>query len=300
MYIKVSLIHTGFKGVPFIMDEAETEFIEQPEHPESWEDLLDDSKSSPKIVKIYGISDIHSEFFVEKTDKLMSLLPKVSAKYCILAGDIGCVTLQPGLLRKVFKFFVERHEYVIFVPGNHEYYGGRYKIEDINQTLAKICLKEKVYLLNRDTIVLDNVLFIGAILWSAIDDAGFKGINDSHHVFAHKVEYLDAFIEDYRFLKEELQKSLDYDMPVVVITHHLPSKRLIHPRYRDSDINSAFYTNLTDILPMHKVKYWFCGHTHEMSRVKILDTMFICNPMGYPDEIRYTKTSEETYNIVKN
>lgn len=280
------------------MDEADTEFMEQPEHPESWEDLLDENKTAePVIPKIYAVSDIHSEFFTGNIDHMLSLLPKVAAKYCVLAGDVGSVVQHPDLLRKVFQFFVARHKHVVFVPGNHEYYGCRYNVAEVDRRLFAICAEEKVHLLNRGTVMLDGVLFIGATLWSAIDDAGFDGINDSNHVFAHKVEYLEAFVKDYQFIKEELLKALDYDGPIVVVTHHLPSKRLIHSRYRDYPINTAFHTNLTDLLPMHKVKYWFCGHTHEFAKVKIMDTIFVCNPMGYPEEQRFTKTSVETYPI---
>lgn len=251
------------------------------------------------INAVYAVSDIHSEFYkMVSDDKLYSLLPAVNAKYCVLAGDIGCVTKQPGVFRSTLKFFKARHKYVIMVPGNHEYYGSDYKFDSVNDTLSKICTEEGVYLLNRSTIELEGVLFIGATLWSAVDDRGFKGINDSYHVFANKVEYLEAFVQDYQFIKKELLATFDRNEgSVVVVTHHLPTAKLIHPRYKDSPINSAFYTNLTDVLPIHKVKYWFCGHTHEFSKTKILNTTFVCNPMGYPEEYRYTKTSIDTYEL---
>lgn len=265
----------------------------------SWDSLAEQKTQipTPKRPAIYAVSDVHSEFYAGNVDHLLSLLPQVTAKYCVLAGDIGSVMQQPDLLRKVFQFFVKRHQHVVFVPGNHEYYGSKFKFTEVNEQLAVICAEEHVHLLCRSVIELDGVLFIGATLWSAIDDAGFNGINDSNHVFSHKVEYLEAFVRDYQFIKESLLKSLDLDMPVVVVTHHLPSKRLIHIRYRDYPINTAFYTNLVDMLPFHKVNYWFCGHTHEFTKVKILDTVFVCNPMGYPQELRYTKLSTETYEL---
>lgn len=265
-------------------------------------ELEDDTTSihglTPLATKIYAISDIHSEFYtMHNIDKLLSILPKVNAKYCVLAGDIGNVTECPDKLRKVLQFFKERHKYVIYVPGNHEYYMCGYKKSAVDEKLITICAEEGVHLLNRGTVVLDGVLFIGATLWSAVDEEGFKGIGDSKHIFKNIVEYLEEFTTDYKFIKEELFKSIELDIPVVVVTHHLPSKRLIHSRYKDDPINKAFYTNLTDILPIHKVNYWFCGHTHEYNILRVLDTFFVCNPMGYPEEFRYTKLLTEPFEI---
>jgi hypothetical protein len=62
-------------------------------------------------------------------------------------------------------------------------------------------------------------------------------------------------------------------------------------------MNSAFASDLTNTMYMGRVKYWFCGHTHEYSEMNAMDTRFIANPLGYPGEERVTKVSLATYMI---
>jgi Icc-related predicted phosphoesterase len=255
-----------------------------------------DHKVEELPVKIYSIGDIHSEFY-ESMAELEPSLPMVSAKFCILAGDIGCVMSKPDMLRGTLQFFKKRHKHVLMVPGNHEYYKSGFQFEAVNKRLAIMCEEEGVILLNRRTVSIDGVTFIGATLWSAIDDSGAQGLNDFSYVFASKLDYLEQFVDDYRFIKSELLKTLDSPNKVVVVTHHLPTRRLIHPRFQGHPMNSAFYTNLVDIEMMHKIKYWFCGHTHEHGKIKHGDTILTCNPMGYPGEMRFTKLSRETFDV---
>lgn len=247
--------------------------------------------------KIFTISDLHSEFYGKNRELLFDLIPKLNAKFCILAGDIGSVMLQPALLEETLLEFKSRHQYVLMVPGNHEYYGSNYKFEEVNKKLAQICAKTGVILLNRGKVTIDGITFIGATLWSAIDEAGTKAINDFNHVFESKIDYLERFIGDYQYIRSELYKAVETDNKVVVVTHHLPSYSLIHPRFHNDPINTAFYSNVVSKLPMSRIKYWFCGHTHEFSKAKYGDAVLVCNPMGYPGEKRKSVLSTETYLI---
>jgi len=70
----------------------------------------------------------------------------------------------------------------------------------------------------------------------------------------------------------------------IIVTHHAPSIRSIHDRYRTSTINGAFYANLEGLIDKHKPTAWIHGHVHSMFAYKIGSTHIVCNPVGYPGE----------------
>lgn len=114
--------------------------------------------------------------------------------------------------------------------------------------------------------------------------ASFTHINDYHQIKAEEKNKLltpsDTYIIHYKS-KETLVNTLKTSKePVIVITHHLPSYKSIHPKYSHlSDTNGAFASNLDDLV---KLSYmWMHGHTHTSFDYKIGDTRVICNPRGY-------------------
>ena len=75
---------------------------------------------------------------------------------------------------------------------------------------------------------------------------------------------------------------------VWVLTHHAPSYRSVHPKYRNSGIaNGAYVSNLDDLIFDHpNIKYFSHGHTHESMDYMIGGCRVICNPRGYyPTEV---------------
>lgn len=280
-------------------DETETE---KNAEPTNWDGLelektvTQEVKQNPRI---YCISDLHVEHYAS-LKSFMEVLEKIrlpTAEFLILAGDI-CDPLKRAVeYIELLTYFKKKYKNVILVAGNHEYYSCKYNISQVVTALKSIAEATGVVFLNRNVAVIDGIRFIGATLWSAIDKSAFDQMNDKQNVFENFIYYIDAFIEDFRYLKQELAASLDHDEPVVVITHHLPTTRLVHNRFKGYSINAGFSTNITDLVNLHGVKYWFCGHTHEQMEVRIADTIFSVNPMGYPGEYRMTKTQTKVYEM---
>jgi len=242
---------------------------------------------------IYSISDLHLEF----EDRGLELLEKCpEADILVLPGDVGNATT---CLKDIKNFLIaakEKYSDVIFVAGNHEFYGSNYDRIKVIDNLRKISEETKTHFLHRESKIVQNIEFIGTTLWSLIDKIAYSSMNDSRQgVFRSQTEYVIEFVDDYRFLQKSLQTNGSY--PRVVITHHLPSSRLIHKRFWDHPANSGFYTNILDDLNMHGVNYWFCGHTHEYADYKYGDSKLIVNPVGYPEEHKSTKLSTQTYKI---
>lgn len=242
---------------------------------------------------IFAISDIHLEFGVN-TENLIAEWP--STDIIVLAGDIGNATT--GL--KEIENFLHKLKYkypdVVFVAGNHEFYGCNYDRNKVITDLKKLADETQTHFLHRETKIIQGIEFIGATLWSLIEKDTCDSINDfSQHVFHSQIEYVESFIDDYRFIKQQLQSPTDF--PQIVVTHHLPTSRLIHRRFKDSEINSAFSTNILDDINTRGVILWFCGHTHEYSMCRYNGTYFFVNPLGYPEEKRETTVSLSTYDV---
>jgi len=154
----------------------------------------------------------------------------------------------------------------------------------------------KTHFLQRETKVIKGIEFIGVTLWSLIGDLDCSTLRDFHKgVFKERIDYVEEFIRDYQYLKDTLAAASTH--PRVVITHHLPTKKLIHSRFYDNKYNSAFYTDILGKVCLRNVRYWFCGHTHEYMKTKYGETILVVNPVGYPDEQKITKRSSEILHI---
>ncbi|MEX0597790.1 MAG: metallophosphoesterase [Candidatus Paceibacterota bacterium] len=236
---------------------------------------------------IQVISDIHSEFGLSP-DKFRNLL--VPADFTLLAGD---VVTSPSYLRKYLEVAKEFSKHVIFVCGNHEYYKG-YTEDDYIQIFTEIASdgESAIHFLNRDRICIEGIWFTGATLWSNISDYAAKMMNDP--LTADQIR--SKHLLDLDWLNNNM---LEGD---IVITHHLPSLLLIHPKYAGSLISSGFATYLNEHISRLKPLIWICGHTHTPFDIIYDRTRLVVNPVGYPGEnkefkpmIIYIKSSIDIY-----
>jgi hypothetical protein len=94
------------------------------------------------------------------------------------------------------------------------------------------------------------------------------------------------------FLEQTIQES---PLPVVIITHHLPSFELTLPQYCSAHLANYqqwFSASLDDMIQRYntKIKAWFYGHTHSPSVQTLYEVPFYCNPVGYSHETSYDET----------
>jgi Icc-related predicted phosphoesterase len=69
--------------------------------------------------------------------------------------------------------------------------------------------------------------------------------------------------------------------PTVVITHHAPSPRSIHPRFAGAPVNVCFVSDAEHLLGANRVQLWVHGHTHDSFDYDVAGTRVVCNPRGY-------------------
>lgn len=257
------------------------------------------NKGTWKIMKIKVVSDLHLEFSDVDIPNTNECDVLVLSGDIMIADDLYRHPVGSSSLYKANRYrdFLQRcsdsYKHVVYVAGNHEFYHGKwYKTLDI---LREECNRyPNIYFLEKDVKMIDDIAFIGCTLWTDMN----KGdpitmhevsiyMNDYHAIKNEQVGYtklraihtIDRHKEHIKFIKENLK---NYDK-CVVVGHHGPTHKSIHPSYRDEyHINGAYTSDLSDlILDNPQIKLWTQGHTHKACQYNVGDTLVVCNPRGY-------------------
>lgn len=247
------------------------------------------------------ISDIHLEHWKDPSLLREKIIPG-SCDVLILAGDIGNPR-KPHFM-EFFDWISANFKKTFYVMGNHEYYSETAKMEETEKSI-ELVLKfiPNVTLLNRGVEVYEGYQFIGTTMWSLVKDHRYK-INDIISIPDLDIpRYNEIHLAEREFLKGELEKDLPPggEKGRIIITHHLPTEKLISPEYKGSPYNQWFAANLDDLFEKGNIKAWFYGHTHTPlppEGVEIDGVTFYCNPLGYPHERRLEREGESLFDRV--
>jgi predicted phosphodiesterase len=234
-------------------------------------------------MKIRILSDLHLEFQAWTP-------PAVPADVVILAGDIDVGT--DGLVwgRQHFA-----DSPIIYVPGNHEYYG--HEMPAMLTKLRRVARDCDVHLLDGDAAVIHGVRFLGATLWTdfALYGSEPKVVERAMAIAAQAmVDYRTIRMSGARMLCAADTQNIHWQQvawltqqlteqtasPTVVITHHLPHPVSVHAKYARDGLNPSFASDLSALV-RQPVQLWIHGHTHESMDYVVNGTRVVCNPRGY-------------------
>lgn len=267
-------------------------------------------------MKIKLVSDLHLEF----SD--INITNDEGCDVLILSGDImvaqdlhdhpepantvdqAAIANGTGLGRRQqsaqrFRDFLKRCSFqfphVVYVAGNHEFYHGKFfaGIDYLREECGKY---PNIHFLERDTVTIDGVVFVGGTLWTdcnKFDPLTLHTLRDMMNDF----RIIRHDLAGYRTLKpadiaERHKKTLDYFKLVladhkedrcVVVGHHSPSFQSVHPQYaHDTLMNGGYHSDLSEFILDHpQIKLWTHGHTHHPFDYTVGDTRVVCNPRGY-------------------
>lgn len=260
-----------------------------------------------KMTRVQYLSDVHLEH--HKPDRFAPeawITPDPTADLLVLAGDIGWPE-KPNY-EQFIAWCAERWPAVVVVAGNHEFYGeyndtakkSRYeKLELIRHIIGKY---PNVRFLQQESYELKKgVWILGCTLWSEIPDDMRKyavdALNDFRMIRATEAgegmtvsEYNALHNSDRRWLEEQLAAIQQRGEKAIVITHHMPSFRLIHRKYEGLPMNCCFGTDLESIVDKYQPLAWICGHSHAANKMNQGITQLALNPNGYPGEKMETRT----------
>lgn len=233
-------------------------------------------------MKIRLLSDLHTEFRLPYKTHQMSEYR--GEDVLVLAGDIASGSTNTMDVIKHFRDL--GFPQIIYVPGNHEYYGTGF--DEFNAKMENKCMEfDNVHFLNPGTVTIDGVKFIGATLWTNFADNPFsqsaakRGINDFRMIRDFDVNRCaKTYYEHIDYIKDQYEQR--GDNKVVVVSHFLPARECIAPRYRGVDlINDYFANDLGDYISTMSDTTWLFGHTHDATNITLGDTRVVANPHGY-------------------
>lgn len=241
-------------------------------------------------MKIYYISDIHLEFLNKyKIKNILKYFDIISKEdILILNGDICNIRYQ---LEDLIIYFKNKVNKIIYVSGNHEYYG--LSLKATNSFFESMSLKYDHFIfLNNSTVEINNLLFAGSTGWSNVDTVNITGINDFKYITNFKKQdCIDEYYKAYDFFKS-IESKKDYKY-TIFITHFLPSSALIAEEYKFSKLNDYFSNGLYDKNINLSPDYWIYGHDHNKQFDKLInDTLFLTNQGDYGNIILRLKYIE--------
>jgi Calcineurin-like phosphoesterase len=235
-------------------------------------------------VRLHILSDLHLEF--EQFE-----MPAVDADVLVLAGDVALGTGGADYARER-----AAGRPVIYVAGNHEYYG--HSFPDLNAEIEAATDGSSVHFLENREVMVAGVRFLGCALWTDFA-AGAATVEESMGASA-------VFLNDYRQIRrgsssDALQPvdtlrahqesrawlaanlATPYPGPTVVVTHHQPVP-WASPPSSDGWLDGAFVNEMEDFLDGDRVAVWIAGHTHWCFSRRVNGTRLISNQRGYPHE----------------
>ena len=264
-------------------------------------------------MKIQLLSDLHVEAHPH-----FAAEPAPDADVLVLAGDIG--SYQQGSQLDDGDFGLGRFsplpQYaawptpVVFVPGNHEY--DAQDFDDAHMRLRSTCDRLGIAWLERESLVLSGVRFVGTTLWTDFDAlADHEGATDigrrlkmRDKAFRAANFYLrktGSTRQGQPFLAEQVREqgllcqnwlagalATPFEGSTVAVTHFAPSLRSADPRYGLVP-GTAGFCNALDAL-LSRARLWLHGHLHAPSDYTAhgvhadgapWSCRVVANPLGY-------------------
>lgn len=233
---------------------------------------------------LHYASDLHLEF-PENRERLRRTPLQGRGGVLLLAGDI----LPFAVLhkhREILQAWGEQYDHVLWVPGNHEYYG-----DDIAQRSGRLDekLTGNVRLLNDAAWYAPGLRILCTTLWTRIGQLNEglmrRAMNDYHQIRhdgrlllpAHTTALHEASLA---WLKHEL--ATPFAGHTVVATHHVPTFQHYPPEYKGDALNEAFAVELYDLIEASGATAWIYGHHHRnIPAFTIGNTRLLTNQLGY-------------------
>lgn len=241
-------------------------------------------------MKLQIASDLHHELAVPRSP--MSWPVALADRYVdvlVLAGDvhkhIGAIDL-----------YRDYPVPVVYVCGNHEFYGS--EMATVLSDLRQRSMGTSVYLLEKDELVLGQTRFLGTTMWTDYHAYPISLSESMEYVRSHVLDHRkirkanmarfepeDAVAEQraaLQFLVSKVRKP--FAGKTIVVTHHSPTARSVHPSEQSNPLLPAFASNLEYLVSEADV--WIHGHLHNSSDYQLGKCRVICNPRGYPGRNR--------------
>ena len=258
-------------------------------------------------MRIQLFSDLHLERYPAFQPELAPNIDVI-----VLAGDIG--SYQSGSRLGGSDFGLERfapalgatRAQVLFIPGNHEFDG-----LDFDETYARLratCARLGIVWLDRETVTIGQVRFVGTTLWADFDAlaAGHeltrqmqlreKALRAANYYLSKNTTLRNGepvLADGWRAMSLDCQAwlgaalAVPFDGVTVAVTHFAPSLKSADPRYGVTPGTAGFCNALDHLFPL--ADFWLHGHLHCLNDYiesgvengRPWSCRVVANPLGY-------------------
>lgn len=236
-------------------------------------------------MRIQIISDAHIEFHQDRGETFVNELQS-DADTLVIAGDLA--TFHSFW---VLKHLCKNYKHVLYVLGNHEYWGSSY--EEVWKQLSIVSQDcPNLEILDNRVVTIEGQKFVGTTLW--FEELPRSIPYQTMWSDFHKIQdfWKWVFVHNQK-AQEFLYRKVNQNS--IVITHHLPMLACTADRWK-KDVNTDFFVcDMENLIISRRPKLWIYGHTHNSFDFKFEETRFVCNPFGY---LKYEENPEFDWNKI--
>ncbi len=257
-------------------------------------------------MKILVVSDLHLEH-----GTAYAVPDNATFDAVILAGDVQTPGTRGVLWAQRSSTFGGKP--VVLVAGNHEFYRTEHAAE--LASMRDAAKGSNVHLLDRSTVDILGVRFLGCTLWTDFQLPIWSATDPSGEVdVGRAIEESNLYLNDFRMIEldTDVRSSLrtgltrrllraedtlawhaierdwlrremahtEEEIPVVVVTHHAPSRGSVAARYKADWLTPSFVSELPADM-FRRPRVWVHGHTHSPFDYMVRGCRVVSNPRGY-------------------
>ena len=204
--------------------------------------------------------------------------PVNDADIIVAAGDIGIYNQGIDWLKSLNKP-------VIYVAGNHEFYGHEY--HDTLEMIRAQCIGSQVRFLDNNRFIFQGVRFFGSTMWADLyvdGDEKAAALGETLNDFK-KINLSDRCFDtqDFSQLHQVSKQWLEKELPSRFQVKQL-SLLIMRPHYGAGMISPnalkklAYCNDLKSLLHEYDIAAWFHGHVHSTVDYRISGARILCKP----------------------
>ena len=220
------------------------------------------------MISIQYASDLHLDQLTSY-EPIDFIYPR--SDILILAGDI-CHIINLNHHLPFFSYISKSFQYVIYVPGNHEFYSNNLSISELEDIMKKF-LKNytNIFYLNNASVFIEDILFSGSALWCdpKNEPPNWFRINISKYEISNMHKKSIQYLDNISSLCLEKHIMITHYPPIYL--EHNKKKRLGYEMKYDD-----YYQN-QKICLKHSPSFWIFGHIHENVITTIDGTCYLSN-----------------------
>ena len=243
------------------------------------------NSTAKHLTPVTFCSDLHVDYN-NSADSFVKAYENYNG-YLIVAGDFAEVANDDSVFFSAFEELFEKNSeiYVIFICGNHEYYGST--IENTHSLIANWVEEkdmDRFFFLHEgmELFYAESTLFIGSTLWYPDHPDVYLLQNNINDFSQIQDFYQSVPIGQNARIKERIKSIGSIKEDQIWVFHHLPSYQSVSPNYRGDRLN-CYYVDpeMEKLILEQQPRLVIHGHTHHPCMYQIGKTWVVCNPKGY-------------------